>query len=54
MLLKDENSKPQIKRKPYDRPLLQTYGDLGEVTASVGAMGANADGGKSKSKSKTS
>jgi hypothetical protein len=53
MLLKDENSKPQIKRKPYDRPLLQTYGDLGEVTASVGMTGAS-DGGMSKSKSKTS
>jgi hypothetical protein len=54
MLLKDENSMPQIKRKPYDRPLLQTYGDLGEVTAAAGTKSMNPDTGGMGMTTKTS
>jgi len=35
---------PVAERKPYARPTLEVYGSLRDLTAEVGAMGAD-DGG---------
>jgi hypothetical protein len=31
-------------KKPYERPRLEVYGDIGEVTDAVGTKSATADG----------
>ena len=31
----DEQSKPAPARKPYEKPQLQVYGDLAEITQSI-------------------
>lgn len=34
-----------LKKKPYSSPQLRFYGDIGEITRTVGNVGPNADGG---------
>lgn len=37
-------------RKPYSSPVLETYGNIHEITRQVGNMGNSNDGGGGKTK----
>jgi hypothetical protein len=44
----------KAKKKPYEAPCLETYGDVARITNSIGMMGANPDGGTGVGMMKTS
>jgi hypothetical protein len=45
-----DNEKPAAARKPYARPVVQSYGSVRAMTRTGGTMSANMDGANSKSK----
>jgi hypothetical protein len=50
---KDVNGGSAAGKKPYSKPQLQVYGDLGAITASASNTGAMADGLPNKGNSKS-
>jgi hypothetical protein len=50
--MKSEEAPKMPPKKPYRRPVLQTYGDIRAITRTVGTNGAM-DGGGVKNMNKT-
>ena len=50
--MKPDEPPKKTPRKPYRKPVLQTYGDIRAITRTAGSMGAT-DGGGPKSLNKT-